>query len=130
MNFALAVYGAPYSSQAPQTAYSFACAVLEAGHSISRIFFYHAGVLNAAGLGVTPQDEVDITECWAQLSQKYNVELAVCIAAALKRGIVNEEESRRYGHDQFNIHPAFELVGLGQWVDAMITADRVVVFGE
>lgn len=129
MNFALAVYGAPYSSQAPHTAYNFACSVLQAGHDITRIFFYHAGVLNATGLTVVPQDEVDITERWALLSQKHNVELAVCIAAALKRGIVNKEEAARYELDQSSLHPAFELVGLGQWVDAMINADRVMVFG-
>ncbi len=130
MKFALAVYGAPYSSQAPHTAYNFACSVLQAGHSISRIFFYHAGVLNASSLAVTPQDELDITEQWSKLSRNHDVELAVCIAAALKRGIVNKEEATRYELGQFNLHPAFELVGLGQWVDAMISADRVVVFGK
>ncbi|MBV1905964.1 MAG: sulfurtransferase complex subunit TusD [Pseudomonadales bacterium] len=129
MNFAIAVYAAPYSHQSPDTAYQFALAALNAGHSITRIFFYHSGVFNASGLSIPPQDEINIIERWAQLSKKFDVELAVCIAAALKRGIIDEAESRRYELTQHNIHPAFQIVGLGQWVDAMITADRVLVFG-
>ena len=39
MKFALAVYGAPCSSQAPQTALHFARAVLQQGHEIVRLFF-------------------------------------------------------------------------------------------
>jgi len=129
MNFAIAVFAAPYTHQAPDTAYAFVRTALEAGHKIQRIFFYHSGVFNANALAIPPQDEVDIAERWAELSEKHGVELAVCIAAALKRGILDKDEARRYEHTQFNMHPAFELVGLGQWVDAMINADRVMVFG-
>lgn len=129
MNFALAVYGAPYSSQAPHTAYHFAQAALLGKHTIERVFFYHAGVYNASALSLPPQDEMDLIEAWALLAKQHNVELAVCIAAALKRGILNQEEAARYERAQHNLHPAFKLVGLGQWVDAMINADRVLVFG-
>ena len=129
MQFALGVFGAPYTHQASDTAYKFALAALDNGHSIYRIFFYHDGVLNANGLSVPPQDEVNMVNRWAKLGGDYKVELAVCIAASLKRGILDKGEADRYEKAHFNIHPGFTIVGLGQWIDAMLQSDRTIVFG-
>ena len=53
----------------------------------------------------------------------------VCIAAALRRGVVDQTEADRYQLPGSNLRDGYELSGLGQLVDAALTADRVVTFG-
>ena len=128
MKLAIVIHGAPYSSQACGTALRFARAALAAGHSLYRVFFYHDGIHAASALRVAPQDEVDDGAGWIALAETHGVELCVCIAAALKRGLVNAEERARYELTAANLHPAFNVVGLGQLIDAAATADRFVTF--
>jgi tRNA 2-thiouridine synthesizing protein D len=128
VNFALAVYGAPYSSQASSTALRFARAATAAGHKIERVFFYHDGVTVANDSIVAPQYESDLPSEWTALAGKHNFELAVCIAASLKRGIVNESEQKRYETPSATLKPGFEIVGLGQLIDAVLNADRLLTF--
>lgn len=52
------------------------------------------------------------------------------MAAAQRRGIVDEGEAKRNGKDAENIAPGFRISGLGQLVEAGIQADRLVVFGD
>ena len=128
MIFALAVHGTPYSSQAALSALRFSQSVLEAGHSIHRVFFYHEGVLTAGSVGVAPQDELDIHAGWVQLQQSAGIELAVCIATASKRGILSEEEAQRYESSATTMNPHFTVVGLGQLIEAVTASDRFVTF--
>ncbi len=128
MNFALAVHGAPYSSQASSSALRFARAATAAGHQIERVFFYHDGVAVANESIVAPQDELDLPSEWTVLARDHKFELAVCIAASLKRGVVNESEQQRYETPSATLKPGFEVVGLGQLVDAVINADRLITF--
>lgn len=129
MKFSLAIYGAPYSSQAPETAYRFARAALAAGHEIYRLFFYMEGVHNAAGLATPPQDEQNIPDCWSALIREHKIDAVVCIAAALRRGILDEEEARRYEKPGESLADGFALSGLGQLIDAGIESDRLITFG-
>ena len=129
MNFAISVHGAPYASESALSAHRFAAAALAAGHNITRVFFYHDGVRTADGLAVSPQGEDSVHRLWVSLHEQHGVELAVCIAAALKRGIVSEDERARYEMAAASVHPAFEIVGLGQLIDALMQADRAITFG-
>ncbi len=128
MRVALAVHGAPYSSEASATALRFARAAVAAGHVVPRVFFYHDGVHTASALAVPPQDEPSPQSGWVELAADHGVELAVCIAAALKRGVVSAEERDRYQLTASNLHPAFAIVGLGQLLEAIATTDRFVTF--
>lgn len=130
MKFALNVHGAPFSHAAPATALRFAEAAVARGHEIIRVFFYHDGVHTANGLAVAPQDERDVTADWAAFAMRHEVELVICIAAALKRGLLDDAEASRYDRAGADVHPAFSVVGLGQMVDAAISADRVVTFAS
>jgi tRNA 2-thiouridine synthesizing protein D len=47
------------------------------------------------------------------------VDLVVCVAAALRRGIKEEV-----------LAPGFRISGLGQLVDSGIKADRLITFGD
>ena len=128
MIFALAVYGSPYSSQASSSALRFARAATRAGHKIERVFFYHDGVTVANESIVAPQDELNLPSEWTALAGEHKFELAVCIAASLKRGIVNESEQQRYGTPSASLKLGFEIVGLGQLIDAVLNADRLLTF--
>ncbi|MDQ2075665.1 sulfurtransferase complex subunit TusD [Marinimicrobium sp. ABcell2] len=127
--FSLAVYGAPFSAQASQTAYAFAKALIDVGHRLERVFFYQDGIHAANVLAVPPQDEENLTEAWHSLAREHQVELVVCIAAALRRGLLNGEEAQRYGKPASNLAPGFEIAGLGQLLEAAVTSDRLITFG-
>ena len=128
MILSIAVHGAPYSSQSASSAVKFAEAAVAAGHEIYRVFFYHDGVRTGDALAVTPQDEEPIIERWRSLQRTHDCELALCISAALKRGMLNAEESQRYDKLAASIAPEFTVVGLGQLIDAIMESDRFVTF--
>lgn len=127
--FALMVLGAPVSSQSPDTALAFARAALAGGHRILRVFFYHDGVYCANRLAVPPTGSRSHAEHWSELAQAHGIDLVVCIASAVKRGLLDAAEAQRHAKPAANLQPGFELSGLGQWVDACLRADRVVTFG-
>jgi len=129
MIFSLAIYSAPYSSQASDSAYRFALALLESGHTLYRVFFYHDAVHAASSLSTPPQDETHFTQQWQAIAQKHNIDLVICIAAALKRGLLNQQEARRYEKPAANLAAGFEISGLGQLVDAAVMSDRLITFG-
>ncbi|MRX26640.1 sulfurtransferase complex subunit TusD [Kangiella sp. HZ709] len=127
--FSLLITANPYSNQGQYSALKFTKAVLEAGHIIKRIFFYADGVLVANRLNCPPADELNLTKSWAKLAIEKDIELTVCVTAALKRGIVNQAEAERNALTSESIDPAFELSGLGQLTEAMLASDRLVTFG-
>ncbi|WP_257292883.1 sulfurtransferase complex subunit TusD [Endozoicomonas sp. ONNA1] len=130
MKYALAVYGASGTGQSSLTALSFARALLAAGHEIIRVFFYQDGVHNASSLVSPPQDEVNLPEQWQKLITEQGIDAVVCIAAALRRGVVNTEEAERYELPASNLREGYELSGLGQLLEATVEADRLVTFGD
>ena len=129
MKFAIQINQGPYTHQSADTAYQFALAALRGGHQIYRIFFYHDGVLNGAELTTPPLDERNIIERWSELSEKYDIDLVICIAAAQRRGIMDADEANRHGLSTHNLAAGFRLSGLGQLIEAGIEADRLLVFG-
>lgn len=119
MKFGLMINEGPYTHQASDSAYQFALAALAKGHEIERIFFYHDGVNNATKLTEPPQDDRHIVNRWSKLGAEHNIDLVVCVAAALRRGI--REETLAKG---------FRISGLGQLVESGMQADRLLVFGD
>ena len=119
MNFGILVNEGPYQHQAADSAYQFALAALARGHVIYRVFFYNDGVINANRLSEPPQDDRNITRQWSALAADHGIDLVVCVAAGLRRGIKAEI-----------LAPGFHISGLGQLIEAGIVADRLVVFGD
>lgn len=126
-SFTLVIYGSP-ESQSSSTALNFAQAVLKNGHTLYRLFFYQDGVLNACSFNTPSQDEENLPASWQNLIQEHNVDAVVCVASALKRGIVNESEADRYELPACNLREGFEISGLGQLVDGLINSDRLINF--
>jgi tRNA 2-thiouridine synthesizing protein D len=67
---------------------------------------------------------------WSDLAAGNNIDLVICIAAAQRRGLLDENEAKRQGKTADNIAPNFRISGLGQLVEAGIQSDRLVVFGD
>ncbi len=130
MKFAIQVNEGPFTHQASDTAYQFTKAALENGHEIFRVFFYHDGVNNGTYFGVPPIDDRNVQQQWSELAEKHDLDLVVCVAAAQRRGIMDEDESKRHGKGTSNIAPGFRISGLGQLIEAGIQADRLLVFGD
>jgi tRNA 2-thiouridine synthesizing protein D len=130
MKFTIQVNEGPYQHQATDSAYQFTKTALEKGHEIFRVFFYHDGVNNGTRLTTPPQDDRNIVKRWSELGEKHSLDLVICVAAAQRRGIVDEGEAKRNGKDATNIAPGFRISGLGQLVEGAIQSDRLVVFGD
>ncbi|HHJ14682.1 MAG TPA: sulfurtransferase complex subunit TusD [Gammaproteobacteria bacterium] len=130
MKLSILVNEGPYQHQSADTAIQFTKAALAKGHEIMRVFFYHDGVNNGTRLAVPPQDDRNITEQWSALAKEHDLDLVICIAAAQRRGILDENEAKRQGKDADNIAEGFRISGLGQLIEAGIQSDRLVIFGD
>lgn len=113
LTYTLVVNGPVYGSQSARSAYQFAQAVIEQGHTLVSVFFYQDGVTNGTALNVPANDEFDLTKAWQSLAQQHNVRLETCVAAALRRGIISEDEANQHGLEQNNLATGFEQAGLG-----------------
>lgn len=128
LSFALLVCGAPYGSEAASQAYLFARELISQGHKLRKIFFYQEGVLNANALTSPASDETDLVSAWRALAGEHGVELDVCVAAALRRGVVDAAEAESAQLATANVQPPFVLSGLGQLAEAALGVDRLVQF--
>jgi len=97
---------------------AFASAALANGHEIERVFFYCDGVHNANRLAAPPGGESNLVRGWSALAADDGVDLVVCINAGSRRGL-----------REANLAPGFRISGLGQLVESVILADRLVPFG-
>lgn len=128
MRFALMVTGPAYGTQQASSAWQFTLAVLEEGHSVQSVFFYQEGVYNANQLTSSASDEFDMVRAWQRLSEEQGVALHICVAAALRRGVTDEEQARQLNLPAANLQPGFTLSGLGALAEAALTSDRLVQF--
>ena len=130
MKISIQVSEGPYNHESSVTAINYVKAAVEAGHEIFRVFFYHDGVNNGTNYATPPQDDMNIQKTWSELAAAHNIDLVVCVAAAQRRGIVDEGEMTRNKKDGMNIMDGFRISGLGQLIEAGIESDRLVVFGD
>lgn len=88
-------------------------ALLEQGHQVRAVFFYHSGVEVAFN-----QQMAD--DCgWGELSAEASINLVYCSSAATARNLRSN-----------SCLPYFVAGGLGIWIDACLSADRVISFGD
>ena len=128
MKFAIALFSAAHTPSS-RRALLFAQAALAGGHEIVRLFFYQDGVHSAANTVVTPQDEQDLPRQWRDFVSQHRLDGVVCIAAALRRGVLDETEAKRYQRSAIDVDAPWQLSGLGQLHDAVQDADRLICFG-
>lgn len=119
MKLGILINEGPFTHQASDSAYQFATAALKKGHEIIRVFFYHDGVNNSTKFADPPSDDRNLVQQWSKMAEEHGVELIVCVAAAMRRGINDDA-----------LAPGFQISGLGQLIEAGIEADRLVTFGD
>ncbi len=109
-------------------AYQFTESLVDAGHEVTKVFFYQDGVSHANALLCPASDEFNINHAWSALATKHNIPLICCVSAALRRGIVAENEANEEALPQYNVIPPFVMAGLGELVIGIEKADRVITF--
>ena len=129
MRYAIQINASPNHTHTGYSAYRFIDAALAQGHEIYRIFFYHEGIYHAFNHNSPPDDEINLTVCWGELAEKCGIDLVVCISAAQRRGLLYADEAQRRNKQDTDLAAGFRIGGLGQWVEALLEADRVIVFG-
>lgn len=129
MRFAVQINASPYHSDAGDSAYRFVEAALAANHDVLRVFFYFDGIYHALRFATPPADEMPITARWSALAEKHGIDLVVCVSAAQRRGLLTAQEARRQHKADNDLADGFRISGLGQWVEATLQADRLIVFG-
>jgi tRNA 2-thiouridine synthesizing protein D len=130
MKFSIQINTGPYTHQASDTAYQFTRAAIAAGHEIHRVFFYHDGVNNSTMFSVPPRDDRNIQQLWSTLAEQHSLDMVVCVAAAQRRGILDQKEADRHGKPASNIAKILTISGLGQLIEAAAVSDRLMVFGD
>lgn len=128
MKYTVILQASP-SSDISRSALAFCQALITAGHRLERLFLYGDGVLNSSANLVMPQDELNLVEQWQAFLSEHEVDAVVCIASALKRGILDDAECQRYQKSAAVLAAPFNLSGLGQLVESSTSSDRLVTFG-
>ncbi|MEG9476392.1 sulfurtransferase complex subunit TusD [Mannheimia indoligenes] len=125
MDYVLAIKSPVYGSQGAYLAYQVAEELLQAKHNIRQVFFFQEGVSNANALVNPASDEINLIEKWQKLAELHRLQLHLCIAAAQRRGIVDEQTS---SSATTNLAQGFTLAGLGEFSQAVLKADRLLTF--
>lgn len=128
MIFSLIIQTSAQKTELATTALEFARSLLRNQHTIHRIFFYGDGVLLANSTNVFPQDEQDVHTAWRSFIAENKIDAVTCIAAALRRGVLNKEEKNRYQRTAAVLAPEYDLSGLGQLIDAAVHSDKLITF--
>jgi tRNA 2-thiouridine synthesizing protein D len=120
MKYAIQVNTGPGSSHAAHNAYQFIKAALAEGHEIVRLFFYYDGIYNSFILARHAMPEDKAIPDWTDLARQHGIDLVLCVSAAERRGLSLDTP----------LVEGFRIGGLGQWMEACLKADRVMVFGD
>ena len=127
LRYTILVKSSPFGDETNETAAAFVAAVLGSGHEIDRVFFYQDAVFTGSNTLTPPQGQTPHHKHWLELKKQHSIPLQICIANALRRGILDADEARRYDQHQ-TLHESFELCGLGEMAEAMRNSDRLITF--
>lgn len=103
-------------------------------------FFYMDAVQIANANTWQSADKSSITQAWQQLAKTYELDLPVCVSAALARGVTDADNAKRHQIYQVpelatsshlpilanNLAEHFQLVGLGDLAEKLHWADKVI----
>jgi tRNA 2-thiouridine synthesizing protein D len=127
-SFSLLITKPSFDAQDAYSAYRFAVAALKLQHRLKGIFFYQAGVHNSNAFQTGHSDELNLHQKWLALAKTHNVPLLVCVTAANRRGIINQQDAVELDIEHFNLSAPFTEVGLGDLVELLNASDRVLQF--
>ena len=126
--YSILITSSPFQGDTALRALAFAQGVIDNGDVINNVFFYSEGVNHANSLMLKTGDELHALEGWKSLAAEHKVKLLVCITAAVKRGIVSEQEAMENGLAYANLTAPFEQAGLGEFFTALHKCNKLVQF--
>ncbi len=129
MKFSLLVIGDPVATPACRLALRFARAALAEGHDIYRVFFFSDAARIASRCLQTDLELAGTSRAWEEFADSTGAELLTCVSSAYRRGILDEQEAAAQ-QVPATLAPSFEIAGLGQLAEAVLTSDRVMTFGR
>ena len=116
MRFALLVQADSAQCPSAISALRFAEAVAASEHTLAGVFFQGDGVQVAQRFRRPPRDESDLQARWAKVSEVCTLPLQLCVASALRRGLVDGPEAERAGLEAATLALPFELAGLATFL--------------
>ncbi|UXD87525.1 sulfurtransferase complex subunit TusD [Thalassolituus hydrocarboniclasticus] len=126
--FSLLMTQSPYSGVSHTLAQEFALSLLAQGHKLQRVFFYQDAVFAALSTQNPVQGQPSVSQQWLALAADHDFPLQVCIANALRRGVIDKAEQQRYNLPTDTLATGFELTGLGEMAEAALDSDRIIDF--
>ena len=125
--FHMAVHGSPLESQAHYSALRYAESLIGTA-KLTQVFFFHEAAAVANRLTVPLSDEFVARRAWREFAAENSVRLCVCIASSERRGVVDTASQHDHNLASENVDHAFEIVGLGEFCDALATHDHFMSF--
>ncbi|GAB1257323.1 DsrE/DsrF/TusD sulfur relay family protein [Aurantivibrio plasticivorans] len=116
MIYAINIFCEP-TTPASSIAARFTKQVISEGHGVYRLFFYGDGVSNLL------QRENPLASIWSELITQHNIDAVACVSSL---------NARHPGADSAQpetLIPNISVSGLGQYIDSLLQADRVINFG-
>ncbi len=95
-----------------------------------RVFFYAEAVAIGNSFSGAVRNEAPLAQQWQEIAQAHNIDLVICVTAAIRRGVLDTHEAKRYNKPASNLHSGFVLSGLGQLVEASQECDRLITFAS
>ena len=92
---------------------------------MAQVFFYLDGVEAALLHPDPPPEQAELLRDWVILKAEFPLQLGVCAGSAARRGLPQSGEA-----GSSDLHPDFELLGLGQLIESISNADRCVTFAR
>ena len=125
MKLALLVTAAP-GTPAAVNALEFSRSALLGEHQVVRVFFSQSGAAHANTDLPLLSGQIDTGAGWGDLSEEHGLDLVVCVGSAQRHGI---DAGKQAGVKPANLRAGFCISGLGQLVEACLSAERVISFG-
>ena len=127
-SFLLMVHSAHYANQSSRSALKYAEAVISRGHIPKAVFFYQDAVYHANGLNLVPADELDTSAGFKALNANHNTPLLLCVTAAEKRGVIDQQQAQTESLPHFNLDESFTVAGLAEMASIAAETDYLVQF--
>lgn len=125
LSYTIILTQSPALSESHATAQRLVAELINNGDIIHRVFFYQDAAYIGIKTQVPGQGLQASFDGWLKLQEQKNFPLQICIANALRRGIIDTTEGGRYQQIE-TLHNGFQLCGLGEIAEACQTSDRII----
>ena len=125
LRYTIILTQSPALSESHFTAQRLISEIISQGDKIDRVFFYQDAAFVGLKNQIPGQGLQASFQGWIDLQHEQNFPLQICIANALRRGVVDKTESERYQGLE-TLHTGFQLSGLREIADASRSSDRII----